>query len=76
VKSNESREMDLCDLLFSWVRVCGLRSGRYSRDLTIVHAGRTDPLGQITLASSRGKLNVPSGTGMLLRVIGRGKGSA
>jgi hypothetical protein len=37
-------------------------------DLTLVHAGRAEPVGQITLRAARGKLNVPAGSGMLLRV--------
>ena len=37
-------------------------------DLTLVHAGRTEPVGQITLQAAKSKLNVPSGSGMLLRV--------
>jgi hypothetical protein len=37
-------------------------------NLTLVHAGRTKPVGQITLRAASGKFNVPSGSGMLLRV--------
>lgn len=36
-------------------------------DLTLVHAGRTEPVGQITLRAAKCKLNAPSGSGMLLR---------
>jgi hypothetical protein len=34
----------------------------------VPHAGRTDPIGVITFASDSGRLRIPSGAGMLLRV--------
>ncbi len=37
--------------------------------INIAHAGRTDPVGLITLASDNGKLKIPGGAGMLLRTI-------
>ena len=37
--------------------------------ISIEHAGRTNPVGCIVLASDNGKLKIPSGTGMLLRTI-------
>jgi hypothetical protein len=37
-------------------------------DLAIAHAGRTSPVGEITLASDHGDFNVQSGAGMLLRL--------
>jgi len=39
-------------------------------NLSLTHAGRTDPVGRITLRSHRGKVKIRGGSGMLLRVIG------
>lgn len=36
--------------------------------LRLVHAGRTAPVGQITFVAPKSKFNIPSGSGLLLRV--------
>lgn len=46
--------------------------GVYGIDgVTIAHAGRTEPVGQIELSLTNDKLKIPSGSGMLLRVDGK-----
>lgn len=47
--------------------------GIYDYDLVLVHAGRTYPRGQITLQALQGNLDLRSGSGMLLRVIGQSR---
>jgi hypothetical protein len=41
-------------------------------DLTILQSGRTEPLGEVTLASNRKAVRVDKGSAMLLRVDGSG----
>jgi hypothetical protein len=44
--------------------------------LVIAHAGRDNPIGEIVLVSNSDKLDIPSGSGMLLRVINGGEQKA
>ena len=37
-------------------------------DITLAHAGRSEPVGEITLTSNQGNLNVRAGSGLLLRI--------
>jgi len=37
-------------------------------NMSLAHAGRSDPVGQIKLLSDKGNVKVPGGSGMLLRV--------
>ena len=41
-------------------------------DLQISHAGRTTPIGEITLVAKSGRMNVRTGCGLLLRINGAG----
>ena len=53
-----------------WVfasNACGLYN---FPDLTLEHAGRHPPRGEITIASTKGDLKIPAGSGLLLRVQG------
>ena len=45
---------------------CGLYG---FRDLEITHAGQTNPVGQISIASKQGPVHIQGGSGLLLRVV-------
>jgi hypothetical protein len=45
-------------------------------DIAIQHAGHSEPQGEIVLASSKPDLKLPSGTGLLLRVVAPAGGEA
>jgi hypothetical protein len=54
-------------------------SGAYGfGDLTILHSGRSEPFGEVSLGSNRKAVKVEKGSAMLLRVDGSGpaKGQA
>ncbi|MFZ0980847.1 MAG: hypothetical protein WAN23_15700 [Candidatus Acidiferrales bacterium] len=44
--------------------------------LKIAHAGRTDPVGEITFESTKGQAQIHAGAGLLLRVISAGASGA
>jgi len=59
-----------------WLFSVNARGAYGFRDLTILQSGRTEPLGEVTLASNRKAVRVDKGSAMLLRVDGSGPESA
>lgn len=55
-----------------WLFSVNARGAYGFRDLTILQSGRTEPLGEVTLASNRKAVKVDKGSAMLLRVDGSG----
>jgi hypothetical protein len=55
-----------------WLFSVNARGAYGFRDLTILQSGRTEPLGEVTLASNRQTVKVDKGSAMLLRVDGSG----
>jgi hypothetical protein len=55
-----------------WLFSVNARGAYGFRDLTILQSGRTEPLGEVTLASNRKAVKVEKGSAMLLRVEGSG----
>ena len=51
-----------------WLFSVNARGAYGFRDLTILQSGRTEPLGEVTLASNRQAVKVDKGSAMLLRV--------
>ena len=59
-----------------WLFSVNARGAYGFGDLTILQSGRTEPLGEVTLASNRKAVRVDKGSAMLLRVDGSGPESA
>jgi len=55
-----------------WLFSVNARGAYGFGDLTILQSGRTEPLGEVTLASNRKAVRVDQGSAMLLRVDGSG----
>ena len=55
-----------------WLFSVNARGAYGFGDLTILQSGRTEPLGEVTLASNRKTVKVDKGSAMLLRVDGNG----
>jgi hypothetical protein len=55
-----------------WLFSVNARGAYGFGDLTILQSGRTEPLGEVTLASNRKAVKVDKGSAMLLRVDGNG----
>ncbi len=55
-----------------WLFSVNARGAYGFRDLTILQSGRTEPLGEVTLASNRKAVRVDKGSAMLLCVDGSG----
>jgi hypothetical protein len=55
-----------------WLFSVNARGAYGFRDLTIPQSGRTEPLGEVTLASNREAVKVDKGSAMLLRVDSSG----
>jgi hypothetical protein len=59
-----------------WLFSVNARGAYGFGDLTILHSGSTDPLGEVTLASTGKAVNLGKGSAMLLRVDGKGSEDA
>jgi hypothetical protein len=55
-----------------WLFSVNARGAYGFSDLTILQSGRTEPIGEVTLASNRKAVRVDKGSAMLLRVDGSG----
>jgi hypothetical protein len=55
-----------------WLFSVNARGAYGFGDLTILHSGRAEPLGEVTLASNHKAVKLDKGSAMLLRVDGSG----